>query len=115
MTEQAEFVRRAFFGDGLFDWQNPVGPRARETWDHYTFDADKWWGTFPRDDAPAVRGRRDDAEFFARFPWAVGPFHKHPNNPVLGPSPLSWDMGRYGGGVGGNATLNVSETTFPRD
>jgi hypothetical protein len=41
-------------------------------------------------------------------------------NPGLGfkaPASGLYDIwvGRYGGGVGGNATLNVSETTFPRD
>src|SRR5687768_14318256 len=62
MTEQAETVRRAFFGDGLFDWQIPVGADRGRSRDQFTFNTKRWWGTFPREDPPAVQGRRDDAE-----------------------------------------------------
>ena len=105
MTEQAESVRRAFFGTGLFDWQIPVGPERQKSWDKFTFDPAKWWGTFPRDEEPAVQGRTGDRELFARFPWAVGPFEKHRGNPVLAPSPGKWDQGRYDGGVHNGAVV----------
>ena len=105
MTEQAESVRRAFFGDGLFDWQMPTGDKRAEAWGKFTFDTAKWWGTFPRDEAAAVQGRRDDAELFAQYPWAIGPFQKSTANPVLAPSPCKWDEGRYDGGVHNGAVV----------
>jgi predicted GH43/DUF377 family glycosyl hydrolase len=111
MTEQAEqaesaAVRRAFFGDGLFDWQMPTGGGQRpESWDKFTFDTAKWWGTFPRTEPPAIQGRRDDLELFTQYPWAIGPFQKHARNPVLAPSACKWDEGRYDGGVHNGAVV----------
>jgi len=105
MTEQAESVRRTFFGDGLFDWQIPVGHEKHKSWDKFTFDTVKWWGTFPRDEAAAVQGRRDDLELFNTHPWAIGPFQKCAENPVLAPSPDKWDQGRYDGGVHNGAVV----------
>ncbi len=105
MTEQAESVRRAFFGDGLFDWQMPTGERRPESWDRFTFDPKRWWGSFPREEARAEQGLRDDPELFAEFPWAVGPFRRHAANPVLAPSPGKWDRGRYDGGVHNGAVV----------
>jgi predicted GH43/DUF377 family glycosyl hydrolase len=105
MTEQAETVRRAFFGAGGFDWQMPTTATRRASWERFGFDTARWWGSFPHDEAPALQGRRDDAELFARFPWAVGPFHKHAANPVLAPSPGRWDRGRYDGGVHNGAVV----------
>src|SRR5688572_13521669 len=104
MTKQAEPVRRAFFGDGLFEWQMPTG-RLRESWNRFTFDTEKWWGTFPRDEAPASPGRRSHDQLFAEFPWAVGPFQKYPGNPVLAPSQMGWDPGRFDGGVHNGAVV----------
>src|SRR5687768_7437648 len=105
MTDQAEAVRRAFFGDGLFDWQMPGPIHDEPSWNRYTFDTDKWWGTFPRHEQPAVYGRRNDTELFAQFPWSLGPFHKYDGNPVLAPSPGRWDQGRYNGGVHNGAVV----------
>ena len=105
MTEQAASVRRAFFGDGLFDWQIPVGSDRDRSWDRFTFDTEKWWGTFPRNEAPAVQGRRGDTQLFADFPWAVGPFQKHSANPLLAPTPRKWDCGRFDGGVHNGAVV----------
>ena len=105
MTEQAETVRRAFFGDGLFDWQMPTSEKRRESWDRFAFDTKRWWGSFPREEARAEQGLRDDPELFAEFTWAVGPFQKHAANPVLAPSPGKWDCGRYDGGVHNGATV----------
>ena len=105
MAEQAETTRSAFFGAGVFDWQLPLGAKWQESWDRFTFDTNRWWGTFPRSEEPAVQGRRDDAELFARFPWAVGPFQKYPGNPILAPTPGRWDHGRYDGGVHNGAIV----------
>jgi predicted GH43/DUF377 family glycosyl hydrolase len=105
MTQQAESVRRAFFGTGLFDWQIPVGENRHKSWDKFAFDTEKWWGAFPRDEEPAAQDRRDRAEIFARHPWAIGPFQKHAANPVLAPSPGKWDRGRYDGGVHNGAVV----------
>ena len=106
MTEQAEATRRAFFGDGLFDWQVPTGGKHRESWDRFIYDTKKWWGTFPQDQPAAVQGRRDDEELFQQYPWAVGPFQKYVGNPVLSPSPGRWDRGRYDGGVHNGAIVH---------
>src|SRR4051794_22122128 len=97
--------RRTFFGDGLFDWQMPVGQKKDESWEKFNFDVARWWGTFPHDEKPAVRGAGEDPQLFADFPWAVGPFQKHSANPVLAPSPGCWDEGRYGGGVHNGAVV----------
>lgn len=100
IAEDDRSARRRFFGDGLFDWQTPLGPERAESWEKYKFDLDKWWGTFPRNEEPAEQGRRDDVKLFARYPWAIGPFRKFPDNPVLAPSENgTWDRGRYNGGV----------------
>src|SRR4051812_46529330 len=98
MAKSAEATRRAFFGEGLFDWQLPTGP-GRPAWDRFAFDLENWWGTFPRNEAAAVPGSGADSEFFQQFPWAIGPFTKYQANPVLAPSPGKWDRGRYDGGV----------------
>src|SRR3954454_8989415 len=52
--------RRIFFGDGLFDWQMPVGQKKDESWEKFNFDAARWWGTFPQHEKPAVRGAGED-------------------------------------------------------
>ena len=105
MTKQAEPIRRAFFGAGLFDWQFPTADTRRESWDKFTFDTDRWWGTFPRHEEPAAPGRDGVANLLKRYPWAIGPFEKHPANPVLAPSPSNWDCGRYDGGVHNGAVV----------
>jgi predicted GH43/DUF377 family glycosyl hydrolase len=102
MIEQVESERRAFFGEGIFDWQMPAGDGRAE----FAFDTDKWWGTFPRTEPPADPRRRDgNADLFARFPWAIGPFQRHKGNPILAPSPGRWDQGRYDGGVHNGAVV----------
>jgi len=98
MAEQAESIRRAFFGKGLFDWQLPAGGLQRQVPD-YAFDIERWWGTFPRDEQPAAPERVIDESLFSHFPWAIGPFRKHLGNPVLAPSAGKWDHGRDSGGV----------------
>src|SRR6266545_205226 len=89
MTKQAEALRRAFFGDGLFDWQIPPDSQQRDWWERFIFDTDKWWGSFPRTDQ--ADGDPDDGQLFFRYPWSIGPFQKHSSNPVLAPSSGRWD------------------------
>jgi predicted GH43/DUF377 family glycosyl hydrolase len=105
LPQTSEAARRAFFGEGLFDWQMPGGPDDSTSWNNYAFDPARWWGTFPRDERAAVPGLRDDHELFAQFPWAIGPFRKFDGNPVLGPSREAWDRGRYNGGVHNGAIV----------
>jgi len=92
-------------GNGLFEWQMPRGPEDPQSWQNYTFDTAKWWGTFPRHEPAAVHGRAADDELFAQYPWAIGPFRKHRRNPVLAPTPDAWDSGRYNGGVHNGAIV----------
>jgi predicted GH43/DUF377 family glycosyl hydrolase len=117
MAEQVESIRRRFFGHGVFDWQKPVAPSDGERYESskdYSFDLERWWGTFPRHEEPAVqaRGDGDDLELFARFPWAIGPFRKHAGNPVLAPSPGQWDQGRFGGGVHNGSIVRHDERFY---
>ena len=105
MTKQAEALRRAFFGEGLFDWQVPTAQNRRESWDKFTFNAERWWGTFPRHEPVANSNGHDAAALLAQFPWAVGPFQKYAGNPVLAPTPGCWDQGRYDGGVHNGAIV----------
>ena len=91
MEQKAGRSEGGFFGDGVFEWQFPTKDQA-ERWNRYTYNEEKYWGDFPRN----VKG---DADIFQQSPWAIGPFTKHPGNPVLAPSPDAWDMGRYDGGV----------------
>jgi predicted GH43/DUF377 family glycosyl hydrolase len=104
-TTNPEAVRRQFFGDGLFEWQLPTGDKLA-SWEKYTFDESKYWGTFPRDAA-----NLSVAELFTRYPWAIGPFTKYPNNPILAPTPGSWDCGHYDGGVH-NGSIIIHDGRF---
>lgn len=112
MAEQAESIRRAFFGDGLFDWQLPVGVDHDGSPNGYAFDRERWWGAFPRHEPPAIPGRRDDLELFKQYPWAIGLFRKYAGNPVLAPSPGQWDHGRFGGGVHNGAVVRHDDSFF---
>jgi predicted GH43/DUF377 family glycosyl hydrolase len=98
-------VRRELPTTGLFDWQMPIGDKKHESWNKFTFDPARWWGTFPPDEQVAIQGARDDAELFRKFPWAIGPFVKYAANPVLAPTPGKWDQGRYDGGVHNGAIV----------
>lgn len=86
---------------GLFRWQESQFPSDHDpNWALYSYNRERWWGGFPIDGAPA--GVED---MFREHPWAIGPFTKHPGNPVLAPTPGAWDPGRYGGGVHNGAVL----------
>jgi predicted GH43/DUF377 family glycosyl hydrolase len=105
MSKQAEAPRRKFFGDGLFDWQLPTVKTRQESWNRFTFDTERWWGTFPRDQEPADRSASNQPNLLRQYPWAIGPFQKHAGNPVLAPTPCKWDEGRYDGGVHNGAII----------
>lgn len=78
--------------NGLFDWQFPG--KGEE----YGYDEKKWWGGFPKDFDPAKYRVPD---------WIIGPFTKYPGNPIMEPTPGSWDRGHYGGGVHNGSVLVV--------
>lgn len=82
---------------GLFEWQLPTGISEAEA-AHYSQNKTRWWGDFPKDLPPAK-------DLFGENPWALGPFTKHPANPVLIPSAGAWDRGRASGGVHNGAIL----------
>ena len=87
-TLQPDPHRRA---DGLFEWQFPDEDHER-TWRERSFSIDRWWGEFTHD-------LPDQMDMFEDNPWAIGPFTKHAGNPVLAPTPGSWDQGHFSGGV----------------
>lgn len=81
---------------GIFEWQLS-DERNAERYAQFHYDAERYWGGFP------AAGAVDEA---APLPaWAIGPFTKHPANPVLAPSPTGWDVGRFGGGVHNGAVV----------
>jgi predicted GH43/DUF377 family glycosyl hydrolase len=90
-------------GEGQFDWQFPDKDKEK-AWHLYSYDEQRWWGTFPKN-LPAP------LDMFTDYPWAVGPFVKHASNPVLSPTPGSWDPGRHGGGVHNGAVV-IKEGVF---
>jgi predicted GH43/DUF377 family glycosyl hydrolase len=81
----------------MFDWQFP-SKDAEATWKERSFSVDRWWGNFSHD-------LPDQMDMFGDNPWAIGPFTKHPGNPVLEPTPGSWDEGRLSGGVHNGAII----------
>jgi len=61
-------------------------------WRKQVYNPKEYWGGFPP-------GEADAGEMWRGAPWAIGPFMKHPGNPVLAPTPGAWDTGRMDGGV----------------
>lgn len=60
-------------------------------YERFRYDPERYWGGFPE----AVPGEAEGAQTLPD--WAIGPFTKHPGNPVLAPSPDGWDVGARGG------------------
>ncbi|MGD0226575.1 MAG: hypothetical protein ABSF71_29970 [Terriglobia bacterium] len=79
------------YNDSL-DWQMPT--KSVEV----GYDAAKWWGGFPK---------VFDASHYKSPDWIIGPFTKYAGNPILEPTPGSWDRGHYGGGVHNGSVLFV--------
>lgn len=77
----------------LFDWQLTALAGNQADW---VYDQQRWHGGFPETVDP-------DRQVFPA--WSIGPFAKHPANPVLEPTPGAWDRGRYGGGVHNGSVL----------
>jgi len=86
-----------------FEWQLPTKDRLEE-WRNYSFNAERWWGEFSK-------ALSDDMDMFADNAWAVGPFEKYGQNPVLSPTSSSWDSGRFSGGVH-NGSILVKDGIF---
>jgi predicted GH43/DUF377 family glycosyl hydrolase len=89
--------------DGLFAWQFPSADRE-QTWRHYSYSIDRWWGDFAHD-------LPEQADMFADNPWALGPFTKYEGNPIFAPSPGAWDCGRFDGGVH-NGSIVIMDDRF---
>jgi predicted GH43/DUF377 family glycosyl hydrolase len=81
---------------GVFEWQFSDS-RNEERYARFRYNEDLFWGGFPPDPLPQPN---------APLPrWAIGPFVKHPANPVFAPAPDGWDRGRFGGGVHNGSVL----------
>ena len=76
-------------GNGKIDFPSEA---YAERWRKQVFNPKEYWGGFPP-------GEADEHEMWRGAPWAIGPFTKHPGNPVLAPTPGAWDTGRMDGGV----------------
>jgi predicted GH43/DUF377 family glycosyl hydrolase len=87
----------------FFDWQFPSKTKE-ERWTEFMYDQEKWWGTFPKDQAY-------DSANYTLPEWAIGPFKKYEGNPVLKPTPGKWDQGRFGGGVH-NGSVIIRDDKF---
>lgn len=74
------------------DWQYPTKGEK------FGYDEAKWWGGFPKEFDPAKYRLPD---------WIIGPFSKYAGNPIMEPTPGSWDRGHYGGGVHNGSVLVV--------
>jgi len=88
---------------GMFAWQFPSADNEA-TWRNQSFSIDRWWGDFSHD-------LPDQMDMFTDNPWAIGPFTKHMNNPVLAPTPGAWDRGHFSGGVH-NGSIVVKDGVF---
>lgn len=88
---------------GMFPWQFP-SKDSEATWRKQSFSIDRWWGDFSH-------GLANQMDMFGDNTWAIGPFTKNKSNPVLAPSPNSWDSGHFGGGVH-NGSIIVKDGIF---
>ena len=95
--------RREFFSSGYFEWQKPQHDH-QGAWEKYSYSQERWWGTFPKELAPVE-------DLYGQYPWAIGPFEKHAANPILFPTPGTWDRGHFGGGVH-NGSILVKDGLF---
>lgn len=80
---------------GGFEWESVI---VAEDGPPITFDETTRWDRWDRD---------FDEAGFDLPPWAIGPFTKHPANPILAPTAGEWDCGRFGGGVHNGSILRV--------
>ena len=76
-------------GDKTYDWEF-FNQSQINMWESCRYDEEKYWGGFPKHALP------DDWKWPE---WCVGPFVKHPGNPIFRPDPNGWDCGNFGGGV----------------
>jgi predicted GH43/DUF377 family glycosyl hydrolase len=86
-----------FFGSGFFAWQQGGAEHYRQLYLDTAFDERRYWGGFSHEPV--------DETSYELPGWAIGPFLKHRQNPVLGPAEHGWDSGRFGGGVHNGAVL----------
>jgi predicted GH43/DUF377 family glycosyl hydrolase len=75
-----------------------------ERWVKQVYNRGEYWGGFPA-------GEVNEAVMWQDAPWALGPFTKHPGNPVLAPTKGAWDTGRMDGGVH-NGAIIIKDNLF---
>jgi predicted GH43/DUF377 family glycosyl hydrolase len=102
-AQQAPATSNPQRADGTFAWQFPSADKKKQ-WEEYSFNIDRWWGDFPKDQPDAM-------DMFADNQWSIGPFTKFASNPVLAPTPGAWDQGHFGGGVH-NGSIIVKDNVF---
>ena len=69
-----------------------------DRWLKQVYNATEYWGGFQE-------GEVNENEMWRDAPWAIGPFTKHPANPILAPTEGAWDTGRMDGGVHNGAII----------
>lgn len=94
--QELKALLRDFHGNGFFPWQFSDGEQKRR-WEQWRYDEEAYWGGFSRAPFDPVAYRLPD--------WAIGPFTKHPGNPIFAPDPNGWDCGHFGGGVHNGSIL----------
>jgi predicted GH43/DUF377 family glycosyl hydrolase len=92
-ADQAVRIVEGATGEILFPTQ-----AYADRWVKQVYDPAVYWGGFPQGDA-------DEKAMWRDARWAIGPFTKHPGNPVLSPTPGGWDTGRMDGGVHNGAVV----------
>ena len=89
--------------EGQFKWQFPDADKQK-AWNYYSYNKERWWGSFPK-------SLNTQGNMFEKNQWAIGPIHKYKQNPVLSPTPGTWDAGRFSGGVH-NGSVIVKDGLF---
>ncbi|MCH2114704.1 MAG: hypothetical protein MK171_07330 [Pirellulales bacterium] len=95
--QQDKPIKTSFVSDGLFDGQL-VPQELQRAWQERAFNKERWWGDFPKDQTVSE-------DMFEAYPWAIGPFEKYADNPILAPTAGSWDQGHLAGGVHNGALV----------
>jgi predicted GH43/DUF377 family glycosyl hydrolase len=102
MKSGSDGQNNSFHGTGMFDWQIS-NKMHKKFWDERHYDEEKYWGGFSREPVDQNHALPD---------WAIGPFEKHPGNPVFAPSASGWDRGHISGGVHNGSILVIDGTYY---
>lgn len=99
-----EGISRRKSSGSVFEWQLSDA-NNEDRYRRFCYNPKSYWGGFPL----KLPGRKVGDVLPA---WAIGPFVKHPANPVLAPSPDGWDVGRPGGGVHNGSIIRRNGTFY---